>query len=1169
MRNTVTSYNRLALGILAAFVFAWPARGQFVGTAVSGLGAPSSVAVDSNNNLYIADTYNNRIAVYVPSSGSLTTLAGSGAQGTNDDNGADASFDLPWGMVAVGNGLIVSDYGSGLIRFVSFDGDVTTIAGQAFSFLNAPLITNGPADLATFSFPAGLAVDNGGNIYVADSQNNAIREIDTNGNVSTVPVNNGYNFNLPTAVAVDQNGYIWVADSGNNRICLVSNGIVTVKAGSVTGAAGTNDSNKPLNALFRSPSGLCWLPNGSALYISDTGNDTIRSYFFTNGSYQVQTVGGLPGHPGLVNGALSTAELSSPIGVCADPADFGFYVADSANNAVRVLQPTAPLPAVPAPVFGYVTFPASANPANTSIFVASSSAIFNNITNIAIEADQGSETYISFGPTGSVIPRPGPGTDTPPIYPGDGNNPSEIASAIAPGAGTNDITIYAISVQSGRQSSPIVSARFQFITANPSVAGNNAASLLINDPTAGADMYYTIDGSTPTNNGTSQGPISAGTTLSLDITTNVIFQIRAFTTGLAPSQIIHTALSFSNVFGNQMTWGFASGLGSTHYITARNISFSAPVTFIPIPGSPLIYTMQYDLTVTNNGAAAPPMLTSNNFITHLLDPDPTPPIFRLLPPGIFDELDGLTNNGFSNTQTDSLELAWLVTPPVTNLYKSPNLLEYSGVDETLLTLEANGTLMGELRFVIPNNALPGAPFTLRISHSSASTYVDPDCCGQPINVLVQAPTNGPLTGTVPNAVKLVTVLSNNSPESAHLVGDVFPYTWYNIGDFGDGVLLNDDVIETMEFAFDTFGAYPTNNPYYNAMDSGNGTVDTFYGATDAYIDAISNGDGYIGLDDVYVTLRRSLDPALVNYSRYWSGSNWVPAVYNSSVQLSAHNTSPAKLVASAPRYVTVGADQVQTGGGLTAQVPIRVLAADAVYPIKVTMFNVEIDPLDGSPPITAEVTFNAVSNLGAPYAAISEGINYYGAAWLDSTVAGVSGTSVIGTLTVTLPPNVTSNSAYRVHFDQFSASPNGLALFKTTTRDGLITVGNRSGSSWNDGIPDTWRLLHFGTIYNSLSAANEDPDGDGASNWQEFIAGTDPLDASSVFKFTPSAGPSGQYFTLQWPSVVNKSYSIQYSTSLGGAWSAAASNISGNGQPLQWTDTNASAGARFYRALVQ
>ncbi len=201
----------------------------------------------------------------------------------------------------------------------------------------------------------------------------------------------------------------------------------------------------------------------------------------------------------------------------------------------------------------------------------------------------------------------------------------------------------------------------------------------------------------------------------------------------------------------------------------------------------------------------------------------------------------------------------------------------------------------------------------------------------------------------------------------------------------------------------------------------------------------------------------------------------------------------------------------------------------------------------------------------------SIGVNNYGAAWLDSTVAGVSGNGVIGTLNITLPPNVTANSSYRVHFDHFSASPNGIALFHATVQDGLITVANRSGSSWKDGIPDTWRLLYFGTVSNALSAASADPDGDGASNWQEFVAGTNPLDATSVFQFASAAMPGGSGFVLQWPSIVNKHYTLQSSSSINaGNWTTIATNLTGNGQPMQWTDPNVpGASSMFYRALVQ
>jgi hypothetical protein len=1165
--NPVNRQQRtcFVLSVLAATLLGWPARAQFVSTAVTnGLNQPAGVAIDSSNIVYITDPGNDRIARFDPSSGSLTTLAGSGAYGTNLGIGQAASFVLPQGIVAARGGLVVCDEQSQLIRFVSLAGAVTPLAGQ-------PFITgqgNGPAASATFSFPTGIAADSAGDLFIADSQNAVIREIDTNNNVTTVATGD-YAFDLPSAVAVDPYNNIWVADSGQSVICMISNGVVTVVAG-IAGQQGTNDSLVATSARFNSPSGLLWVSPNNYLLISDTGNNTVRSLFLTNFNgavtYAVQTVAGLPGHAGFLDGSLTVAKFDQPVGLAVDNTDVGFYVADSGNNAVRVLQPTEPQPPVSSPVLGYVSFPPNANPQYSSVFVAAPSAVFNNLTNIAIETEEGTETYISYGPTGSLIPTPGPDTETAPTYPGDGSAQSSIASIISPNPGTNDITILAISVQSGRRSSPIVSARYQFITANPVISGDNAADVLLTDITEGADLYYTINGTIPTNDGSSIGPVSSGTILSLDITSNVALIVKAFAGGLAPSQVVSNELSISNVVGNQLAWGFGSGLGSTHFITALNLAFSAPLTFTEIPSSLPIYTFQFDVTLTNNGPSPFVQLSPANYICHLLQPDPAPPDFKLLPPGIFDNDTDTTNVGISATQPASLELAWLVTPSITNLYTSPSLLEYSGIFETLLTLENNGTLIGELAFDIPSDAVPGTPYTIQLSYPSASSYNEPLCCGMPINVFVQAPTNGPTFGTTPNAIKLVTVLSNNSPASAHLVGDVFPFNWFNIGDFGDNVLLNDDVIQTMEVAFFTPFFLPPSNPYFNALDSSDGSVNTFYTSSDAAIDTITNGDGVLDVSDVYVTLRRSLDPTLANYSRYWSGSNWVPTLYPGSVQ--QQGLAAQKKELGGIRSIAVAADQVQAGANLSVQVPIRVLAADTL-PVRVFMFSAVIEPLDGSPPINTPVTFSAVTNLGSPYATTSDAVNNYAAGWLNSAVTGVSGTNVIGTLNVTLPPNVTANSAYLVHFGHFSASPNGVATFHTSLQDGLITVGNRTGSSWNDGIPDTWRLLYFGTVSNALSAAGADPDGDGASNWQEFVAGTNPQDATSVFKFLPALSSPGSSFTLQWPSVVNKNYTVQSSASAEGGWSAMASNLVGNSQVLQWTDTNISSSARFYRAVVQ
>ena len=159
------------------------------------------------------------------------------------------------------------------------------------------------------------------------------------------------------------------------------------------------------------------------------------------------------------------------------------------------------------------------------------------------------------------------------------------------------------------------------------------------------------------------------------------------------------------------------------------------------------------------------------------------------------------------------------------------------------------------------------------------------------------------------------------------------------------------------------------------------------------------------------------------------------------------------------------------------------------------MLNLSVEPLDGSPALTTPIQFKPNRGAGQlPPMTSSTGNGNYAATWLNSTIAGLTGTATVGTLTVTIPANAPSSAAYAIHFDHASASPNGIASFPKQTLTGLILLSDRSASSYNDGIPDSWRLRYFGTVNNILSQAAADADGDGASNWHEYIAGTDPTD---------------------------------------------------------------------------
>jgi sugar lactone lactonase YvrE len=204
---------------------------------------PSGVAVDASGNVYVADAGDNEIKVVSPA-GVVTTLAGSGSSGSNDGTGASASFYNPTGVALdASNNIYVADFLNNLIRKVTPSGVVTTIAGSDTSGH-----TDGADTVASFFFPNSLTVDPAGNIYVADDANNLIRKISPQGMVSTVAGSgaqgylNGQGiaavFNDPDGITMDASGNLYVADANNNLIREISpGGTVTTLAGSLPGVA--------------------------------------------------------------------------------------------------------------------------------------------------------------------------------------------------------------------------------------------------------------------------------------------------------------------------------------------------------------------------------------------------------------------------------------------------------------------------------------------------------------------------------------------------------------------------------------------------------------------------------------------------------------------------------------------------------------------------------------------------------------------------------------------------------------------------------------------------------------------------------------------------------------------------------------------------------------------
>jgi sugar lactone lactonase YvrE len=144
--------------------------------------APRGLAIDEKDNLYVADEGNSNIRKITPE-GVVTTLAGGSSGGTEDGKGAAARFSAPRGLAAAADGTVyVADTDNHTVRKVTAAGVVTTIGGKAGEAGDA----NEAAGASRFNSPRGVAVDGAGNVYVADSENGAVREISAGGEVRTV-----------------------------------------------------------------------------------------------------------------------------------------------------------------------------------------------------------------------------------------------------------------------------------------------------------------------------------------------------------------------------------------------------------------------------------------------------------------------------------------------------------------------------------------------------------------------------------------------------------------------------------------------------------------------------------------------------------------------------------------------------------------------------------------------------------------------------------------------------------------------------------------------------------------------------------------------------------------------------------------------------------------------
>ncbi len=244
--------------------------------------APTGLASTPDGILGVADTANAMIRI-IQTDGTVSTLAGNPTgRGNTDATGSTATFSMPIGIARDSAGsLYVADAQNHTIRKVTAAGVVTTFAGSA----GAAGYADGNGSAARFNYPTGIAVDASNNVYVSDTTNNLLRKITPDGTVTTIAglvgvagssdgVGSQALFNAPGGLAVDAVGNIYLADTGNSTIRKITPaGDVTTIAG-LPGVAGNKDGTGS-DAWFNQPKALTVNVDGN-LYVADTGNAEIR-----------------------------------------------------------------------------------------------------------------------------------------------------------------------------------------------------------------------------------------------------------------------------------------------------------------------------------------------------------------------------------------------------------------------------------------------------------------------------------------------------------------------------------------------------------------------------------------------------------------------------------------------------------------------------------------------------------------------------------------------------------------------------------------------------------------------------------------------------------------------------------------------------------------------------
>ncbi len=252
--------------------------------------------------------------------------------------------------------------------------------------------------------------------------------------------------------------------------------------------------------------------------------------------------------------------------------------------------------------------------------------------------------------------------------------------------------------------------------------------------------------------------------------------------------------------------------------------------------------------------------------------------------------------------------------------------------------------------------------------------------------------------------------------------------------------------------------------------------------------------------------------------------------------------------------------------GNVVSIPVYVKLADGAT-LSGMQFRAVLTPQNGAPALTQVPQLVRASGIAAPTFEQSflAGMNAFG--WqLGSFNFQSRSSNFLGWITFTIPAGTQAGQSYVLSFANADGSPdlNTQYEFETRSASAAVAVAATPASICSD----EWKLRYFGSLTAANAADLADPDADGVANWLEYLASTDPTDASSKLHFSGAEKNGQSQMVIHWQSALGKAYEIQSSSTLvGGVWNTLGT-VSGDGNVAAYTDTGVSATARYYRLRV-